>query len=171
MKTLDSLLPSHWMRTSAKRSPLRGAGARSRRAAGSAGERGQSLIEFTFSFPLLLALLIGLAGMSWLFYSYVTVTLAAREGASAIVHDPYITVDQVRGIVRGKSISLIQANLPDSNIIVEPNPSQWVSGARVSVTVKYLVPLPSLSIPDLKGNRILILGPIEVRATSNMTID
>jgi len=146
-------------------------GSRPRTQRSNSGERGQSLVEFTFSFPLLLALLIGLAGMSWLFYSYVTITLAAREGASAIVHDPYITVSQVRGIVRGKSISLIQSNLPDSNIIVEPDPSQWVSGVRVSVTVKYLVPLPRLSIPDLRGNRILIFGPIEVRATSNMTID
>ncbi len=145
--------------------------ARPRRTPTLNDEHGQSLIEFTLSFPLLLGLLIGLVSMAWVFYSYVTVTLAAREGASAIVHDPYLTVSQVRDIVRAKSIALDKSSLTDDNIVIEPDPSLWVSGVKVSVTVKYVIPLPTLTVPALGGSRTLILAPFEIRATSSMTID
>lgn len=132
-------------------------------------ERGQALVEFTLSLPLFLALLLGLLGMSLLFYSYVTVTLAAREGASALVHNPQQTVAQIQTVVRNTSISLDRNAL---TVSVEPNdPSLWVSGEKISVTANYLVPLPTLQLPDLRGNRILILAPITIRAVSNMTID
>lgn len=132
-------------------------------------EAGQSLIEFTLTVPLFLGLLLGLAMMSMIFYSYLTVTLASREGASALVHNPQQTVAQIEDSVRATSISLDRNAL---TIAVEPSdPTLWLSGVKISVTATYVVPVPRISIPDFRGNQIIIFGPLPVKASSNMTVD
>jgi Flp pilus assembly protein TadG len=145
-------------------------------------ERGQSLVEFAFAFPIFLAILIGLMTFAILFYSYVTLHLAVREGASAIVHCPTLncdtprlnnnnkltSVEDVRTLIREKSFSL---DLSQLNIVIEPTPtSLWVTGAQVSVSAAYRVPLPTVSIPML-GNSTFRLGAIQIQAQSVMTIE
>jgi Flp pilus assembly protein TadG len=154
-------------------------------------ERGQSLVEFAFVFPIFLGVLIGLMVFAILFYSYVTLHLAVREGASAIVHCPSLNCDtptlndgstKLRNIenictlVRQKSFSLggtsgtgcsAQGGL---TILVEPtNTAQWVTGAQVSVSAVYLVPLPTVTIP-LQGSAMRF-GTIQIQAQSVMTIE
>ncbi len=143
-------------------------------------ERGQALVEFTLMFPIFLAVLIGLAAVSMIFYSYVTTQLAVREGTNAIVHDPggsTILKDPggqivaVKKIVRANSFSFDPNGLSDSNIVVEPSdPSLWLTGVQVSVSAVYYVPLPTVNM-YLPGNATLSLGPIPVKAVSVMTIE
>lgn len=135
-------------------------------------ESGQSMIEFALTFPLFLGVLIGLVGLAVLFYSYVTLQLAAREGASAIIHNTQLTPQQVQDIVRSMSISLDPSAL---NVQVEPDTGDLnrdrIPGTRVTVTVSYTVPLPSVSIPNFSGSSFRILGPLTISAVSNMTIE
>jgi Flp pilus assembly protein TadG len=133
-------------------------------------ERGQAMVEFAFVFPIFLGVLIGLAAFSILFFSYVTLQLAVREGTSAIVHDPaHQTVSSIQTLVRSQSFSLNTAS-SQLQILVEPPESQWVSGVQVSVSAAYYVPMPTVNIPVL-GNGTIRLGTIQIRAQSVMTIE
>lgn len=132
-------------------------------------ERGQAMIEFALTIPLFLALLLGFVGFGLIFYSYLTVTLSSREGASAIIHNPNLTVAEVQQKVRDTSISLDRSAL---TITVEPsNTADWVSGVKVNVTARYVVPLPTVSIPNLRGPAFTIFGPLPVTSTSVMTLE
>lgn len=141
---------------------------------------GQSLVEFAFMFPIFLGVLIGLMAFSILFYSYVTLNLAVREGAGVIVRCPSLncdtprlnngnpirTIEDIRTYIREKSFSL---NIGQMNILIEPSQSQWVVGAQVSVSASYNVPLPQVAIP--MQNSTLHLGTIQIYAQSVMTIE
>ncbi len=143
---------------------------------------GQSLIEFAFAFPIFLGVLIGLMSFAILFYSFVTLNLAVREGAGVIVRCPSLNCDtprlnngnkitsvaDVQTYVKEKSFSL---NVGQINVLIEPsNQAQWVIGAQVSVSAAYYVPLPTVSIP-MQGNSTLRLGTIQIQAQSVMTIE
>ncbi len=132
-------------------------------------EKGQALTEFTLMFPIFIAVFIGLMAISMVFYSYVTMQLAVREGTNAIVHDPVNqTPTSVANLVRSKSFSFDPSAL---NILVEPTDStQWVSGVQVSVSATYYVPLPTVNM-YLPGGANLSLGPVPISAQSVMTIE
>jgi Flp pilus assembly protein TadG len=131
-------------------------------------ERGQALVEFAFVFPIFLGVLIGLMSFAILFYSYVTIQLAVREGTSAIVHDPkHQTVANIQSLVSSQSFSL---NTSQLTVLVSPPAAQWVSGAQVSVSAAYYVPLPTVNVPVL-GNGTIRFGTIQISAQSVMTIE
>lgn len=130
-------------------------------------EKGQALVEFTLMFPILLAVLIGLAGVSMLFYSYVTLQLAVREGTNAIVHDPVNeTTASITTLVRTMTFSFD----PNSVNVIVTDKANWISGAPVSVSASYSVPLPTVNM-YLPGGASLRLGPIPISASSKMTIE
>ncbi|MBM3127062.1 MAG: pilus assembly protein [Chloroflexi bacterium] len=152
-------------------------------------ESGQSLIEFAFVFPIFLGVLIGLMLFAILFYSYVTLHLAVREGASAVVHCPSLNCDTPRlnngnkltsiadicTLVRQKTFTLWGstgtgcAAVGGMTVLVEPPTAQWVTGAQVSVSAAYFVPLPTVTIP-VQGSAIRF-GTIQIQAQSVMTIE
>jgi Flp pilus assembly protein TadG len=134
-----------------------------------APEQGQAMVEFGLTVPLFLGLLFGLTAFSVIFYSYVTIALAVREGASSIVHNPKQTVSSIQTQVSSKSFALTQGSL---SVTVEPTDNtQWISGAQVSVTAVYTVPLPIVSVPYFSGSSFRIMGPIPLTAVSVMTIE
>jgi len=140
---------------------------------------GQALVEFTFMLPILLAVLIGVAAFAMLFYSYLTLQLAVREGTNAILDDPdKQTGPQIVTLVRSRTFTMVQSQV---NVVVVPwwdpndaNPQNridpWARGVRVSVTATYTVPLPSLSIPMFGGGNVRF-GPIPIQAESIMTVN
>ncbi|MBI5033920.1 MAG: pilus assembly protein [Chloroflexi bacterium] len=140
-------------------------------------EKGQALVEFTLMFPIFLAVMIGLAAISMIFYSYVTTQLAVREGTNAIIRDPagqtilkdpLGQVEAVKKIVRKYAFSFDSSSL---NILVEPSdPAQWLQGVQVSVSATYYVPLPTVNM-YLPGGANLRLGPVPLKAVSIMTIE
>ena len=48
---------------------------------GRAGERGQAMVEFAVAAPVLVLLLFGIMQFGILFYTYIDLTSATREGA------------------------------------------------------------------------------------------
>lgn len=127
------------------------------------------MIEFALTIPLFLAVFFGFILFAMMFYSYLTVNLASREGAGALVRDPKQTVAQIQTRVRSTSISLDPNAL---TVTVEPSSSaNWLPGVKINVTVVYTVPIPIISIPNLRGPSTRVFGPIPVSSTSVMTIE
>jgi Flp pilus assembly protein TadG len=153
---------------------------------GPARQTGQATIEFALIFPVFLGVFIGLVFFSMLFYSYVTLQLAVREGASTLIHHPQYTIYAIRSQVCNSGFAFTPANL---SVKVEPpdtasTPAQsctslnagegaytaWQSGISVAVTGYYTVPLPSVAIP-IGASTVEILRPIQIQAMSVMTFD
>lgn len=145
--------------------------------------KGQSLVEFTLMFPIFLAVVIGLAAFSILFYSYVTMHFAVREATSAAVRNPRQSVDAVRTVACNSAFALtrntltVQVEPPDTTAIPcsNPNtgtaaPATWVPGGPIAVRLTYSVPIPSATIPVLGGGNVRF-GPIPLTAQSRMTIE
>jgi Flp pilus assembly protein TadG len=149
-------------------------------------QKGQATVEFAFIFPIFIGVFVGLVFFALLFYSYVTLQLAVREGASELVHHPLDTTYAIRRMVCDSGFSLAPAKL---SVKVEPpdtagtaavlcsglNTSEgvyagWQTGVSVSVTGYYTVPLPNVAIPTVSGS-LLILGPMTISAQSIMTFD
>jgi hypothetical protein len=136
-------------------------------------ESGQALVEFTFMLPILLAVLIGIAAFALLFYSYLSLQLAVREGTNAILDDPDKTTGpQIVTLVQSKTFSMDSSHV---NVVVVPwwdgtGTDPWVRGVRVSVTANYTVPLPTLNIP-MFGDGNVRFGPVQLRAESMMTVN
>jgi len=119
---------------------------------------GQALVEFALTFPIILMVLLFVVGFALVFYSYVTLQMAVREGTNSIVHNPRQTTAAVETTVRGYVVTLDQSQL---TVLVEPaSPSSWGPGAQVSVSGLYNVVLP-----------VSALGTFQLRAVSVMTIE
>ena len=156
-------------------------------------QNGQASVEFAFIFPIFLGVFIGLVFFSLLFYSYVTLQLAVRQGASLLVHNPQDTIYTIRTTVCNSGFAFAPAQLtvyvepPDTNLTCSAthgcacstlNASDttngvyqgWQSGVSLAVTGYYTVPLPRVSIPTTSGS-VVILGPIQISAKSVVTFD
>ena len=149
------------------------------------GKKGQSTVEFALMLPFLLVTMVGLAGFSLLFYSYVTAELGVREAASSAIRNPLQTADAVRTTACNAGINLVKSDMyvrvepPDASnaqiscsspAIGTGTPSAWVTGAPVAVTIVYTVPIPTISF-WLNGNSIVLLAPVTISAQSKMTIE
>jgi hypothetical protein len=148
-------------------------------------EKGQALVEFSLIFPVFLGIIVGIMAFAMLFYSYVTMQLAVREGARALVGDPKTqTVQTITDLVKLKSFSLNPSAL---TVVVQPpkcggaygtpcsscpanSSCDWFRDLTVSVSATYYVPLPSVTIP-VPGGSDIRFGPIPITAISNMTIE
>jgi len=132
------------------------------------GNQGQNAVEFALALPVFLATLFGLVWFAFVFYSQVTLSNAARVGANCLVrfptgHDDYCT-EQVR-----QSLGI----LDQSRVTIQftPPEEQRVPKAQVDVSLRYQVPFPTLAIPNLNGEVIVLLGPLWLRANSTMNLE
>jgi len=129
-----------------------------RQVGSSNNERGQSLVEFALSLPVILMVLIGFVGMAFVFYSWVTLYHAANEGVSYAVRHPNASeVEIVNSGVKPNMFSLYDASLID----VDKYPD------RVAITIEYEIPLPTVRIPFVfTDGEIVLLQPLPVRVRS-----
>ena len=119
---------------------------------------GQSMVEFALILPVLLMVIFAVGGFAILFYSYLTLNLAVREGASSLVHNPKQTVSDVQATVLSTMATLDPSQV---TIDVQPSdPTEWLSGVTVAVTGRYTV-----------GTPLAAYGPIQFQAQSVMTIE
>ena len=120
--------------------------------------KGQAFVEFALTLPILLMVMFAVGGFAILFYSYLTLNLAVREGASSLVHNPKQTVSAVQSTVLST-----MATLDPTQIRIDvqpPDPSVWLSGVSIAVTAYYTVSTP-----------LAAYGPISFQAQSIMTIE
>ena len=95
-----------------------------RRAAQSS--RGQTMVEFAYSIPVLLLLIFGLIDFSRAAYTAAVVQWAAQEGARSAIIDPATVTQAIEGRLVG-----LQANR--AGIVVTPS----ADGSEVTVQVTY----------------------------------
>lgn len=132
------------------------------------GERGQSLVEFALIVPLFLLLVFAIVDFGMGFYSWITVTNAAREGARIGVvgaDSAAITerVNDTAGSLSGPNLTVTVGNASDQG---------GDSGEEVSVSVVYkyeLITPVSGIMSTISGGS---LGPnINFSATSKMRLE
>jgi len=120
--------------------------------------KGQSLVEFALMLPILLMVMFAVGGFAILFYAYLTLNLAVREGASSLVHNPKQSVSSVQATVLSTMATLDPSQI---RIDVQPSdPAIWLSGVSIAVTGFYTVSTP-----------LAAYGPIKFQAQSVMTIE
>ncbi|TCS83337.1 TadE/TadG family type IV pilus assembly protein [Tepidibacillus fermentans] len=100
------------------------------------GEEGQSLVEFTLVIPILLLLLLGIIEFGHIFYAYLLIENASRDGAR--YGSVWATDTEIRQIIDEKTYSLEPTNLV---VTISPAYEYRQRGEKVEVKIDYKVPL------------------------------
>jgi len=117
---------------------------------------GQALVEFAFVLPVLLILMVGIVDFGIIFYTQMTVTNAAWEGAraGATIVNPAQGDQEITGAVQAAAYGL-----DSSQLLIDIDPAQdepprnlpfpAPRGESLTVTVQYKVELsfPALTLP------------------------
>jgi uncharacterized protein (UPF0333 family) len=113
-------------------------------------QKGQSLVEFALTLPVLILILFGIIDFSRIFYVYLTMSNTGREAARAasIGNDTAITiqanaVDHFNERINGFGMEPI----PDSNVVITIGENEAL--VLISYEVNFLTPLIG-SIPGLR---------------------
>lgn len=123
-------------------------------------ERGASAVEFALVLPILMVLVLGLIQFGFIFFHYISITHASREGARwAALEQPDA---DVRLKVKNSAPGLA---LTDADIDIDPagDRSSHI-GDPVKVTVRYKTPV----IAPLIGDVIGVAGP-DITLSSSAT--
>lgn len=107
------------------------------------GERGQSLVEFALTLPILLLLLLGTVDLGLGFKTYITLSNASREGARWITINPSDQAGARSRIANeAGTIGLSAGVLAGGGYEVSFSPSgSYSAGDKVTVNVRYDYPL------------------------------
>jgi hypothetical protein len=143
---------------------------------------GQSLAEFALTMPFLIALLVGIALLALIGFSYVSITSAARMGARHMVsypvepEDPDFTdADAEITYVVTSTMPLLDWRRAKITILPQPPESRLDFGPEpiyASVQITYPVNLPTIKIPYvIREGYFYLLPPVSLQATSRMRID
>ena len=159
---------------------------RFRRRGAEPRDRGQSLVEFSLVFPIIILLVVGFWEIGRAVFAYNTIANAARQAArvatvnqladvtecdeSRPIEDPYEPHWSMRGcaIVAGKPLGIDTTNVsvayappPDTTLTCDPTIHV---GCIVAVTVTYDF---SVSTPFVS----MLIGPFTMSQTSEMPIE
>lgn len=122
----------------------------------SKNRKGQTLVEFAFVLPFLLLLMVAIIDFGILFYTQMTITNAAWEGAraGATIVDPARGDLEIIGAVQAAAFGLEKSRLeieidPPQDQAPRNQPYPAPRGEPLTVTVGYQVILsfPSLTVP------------------------
>ena len=117
---------------------------------------GQALVEFAFVLPVLLLLMVAIVDFGIIFYTQMTVTNAAWEGAraGATIVDPTQGDQEITGAVQAAAYGLDSSRLtinidPAQDESPRNQPYPAPRGESLTVTVQYPVELsfPALTVP------------------------
>jgi len=114
-----------------------------------ANEGGQALVEFAFVLPILLLILVAILQFGLLFYNYIDLTSATRDGARmATVSRSNTDGDQAVRDAIAASTNVVR----DGDTTVTISPAQpWSQGQTVSVKVTYPYELRILGVTFYEG--------------------
>lgn len=151
----------------------------SNRAATAFSEAGQATVEFAFSITIFLMLLFGFLGLAIVFFSWLSVANAAREGARYVIANPTAADSQVKTYICSTTVILGGSSAGCNSLLssgglkvtIEPTQSARISNSQISVKVEYQVPVPTLRASFIGGGGFTFLGPITVTSLSAMRIE
>jgi Flp pilus assembly protein TadG len=148
------------------------------RKAPQAGESGQQMIEFTFTFVMLIVLFMAILILGWLFYSYATITNAARDGSWHLMTHPVLPADQdTFATADAEATWIVTRSMPlldwgETVVNITPPVEERVYGAYVMVEVQHTLQMPRIEIPLGFDDTVFELGgPFEISAISRRSLD
>jgi len=129
------------------------------------GQEGQALVETTFMILAVLLLLMGIIEFGFLFYAYVRVSNATREGARA--GSLWLMTTGGTGTLTERVQTAVQAEFAaiedDDVVIMTENMADPQAGDTITVTTTYDYPLPVVSaLPIIRD---IISSPFPVSRT------
>ena len=143
-----------------------------------AGESGQQMVEFTFTFVMLCVLFMALLILGWLFYSYATITNAARDGSWHLMTHPVLPADQATFATSDEETTwIVTRSLPlldwgDTVVNITPPVEQRVYGSYVMVEVQHTLQMPRIVIPLGFDDTVFELGgPFQISSMSRRSLD
>lgn len=114
-------------------------------------ERGQSLVEFALIAPLLIILMLGTIDFGRVYFAYVSVTNAARNGAhyASSSSDAAQDVDGIRNAAVADTTELLDTSPTNPGVSVATGTdSQGRLYADVTVSYAYTTIFPWPGLPD-----------------------
>ncbi len=125
-------------------------------------EEGQDLVEYALVLPLFLFLVLTIIELSLLFFDYVTVSNAAREGARAgvVVTSQECDAGCVDGLAEAAASRLTTGLIADRLEVLVRHPDAGI----VEVEVRYQAPLMTRLIFEVLGGS----GSVEISSTATM---
>jgi hypothetical protein len=144
-------------------------------------QSGQQMVEFTFTFIIVIALFAALLIFGWIFFSYATIVNAARDGSYHIwthadghpddpaTYGEFGVEAETRAVIT-RSVPLL--NWREMTITITPPREQWVPGGFVAVEIIYDVPLPQIDLPLAWNDTVItIMGPLRLQSISRRSFD
>jgi hypothetical protein len=132
-------------------------------------ERGQSMIEFALTIPIIIITLIAVVGFGWIFYNYVSLNSAVREGAHFVITDPNVTDEEVVARVQEAAWPLNPAQI---SVTVQPSKGARKGGDLIIVSGTYTINLPTITLPYIiTEGSVTLFPPLELQAQARMRID
>ena len=131
-------------------------------------ERGQSMVEFAFTVPIIVLLFVAVVAFAFLLYFFVTLNSCAREGARYTIGHPQATATEIGAYTKSMAGILNQSIM---TVVVEPaNPADRSREAQITVRVRYTFDVVHFTIPYViaPGSYTFSDVPIDVASTMNM---
>lgn len=123
------------------------------------GESGQAMVEFMMVLPILLLLLIGIIQFGLLFYNYIDLTSATRDGARKAV---VLRLDEESATAVTETITHSTTIVNDDGLDIDITPGgPWEAGSEVVVRTRYDYEVNVMGI-------VLWDGPLEVEAVATV---
>lgn len=136
------------------------------------GEKGQAMVEFAFTVPIVIISLVAVVLLSWMLYSFVELQSATREGAHYAVTHPKrqgeSTQDFHDRVIEEakKHIGMLKS----ANITFKVEGTSE-AGTSIDVSATYVLPLPQFYLPYLIAPGGYTFPPVQVYAVSTMYMD
>ncbi|MCL5264017.1 MAG: pilus assembly protein [Chloroflexi bacterium] len=121
------------------------------------GEKGQSVVELAIMMPVLLLMLLGSLDLGRAFYSYLTITNAARVGAQFAMDSRRLQTE-VMYIIESESKPFV--TITDSDITFTT--TSWSPGYDLKIEVKTQFTAVTPLISNIWGG-----GPLTMRADTS----
>jgi Flp pilus assembly protein TadG len=128
-----------------------------------AGHRGQSLVEFAFGLPLMLLILLGTLDLGQMFFDYIELRNAVREGASYGARNPTDTTG-IKAWVTGHGDRV--ATGTTVNVSLAGNYTTVGGTGTVTVTgTRTFTPVTTAFLQNYFG-----LGPVTLTSSSSARV-
>jgi len=125
-------------------------------------EKGQSMVELALILPIIILILFGILEFGRIFYSYIVITNAAREGArvGAVGSPDSVIIERIR---EAAPLPHAESNLSITKL--EPHVDSRTPGIPLTVEVSYDVYLVTPILEDILPN------PITLKSRATMRLE
>ncbi len=131
--------------------------------------RGQSMIEFALTLPIIVILFVVVVVFSFMLYAHVTMSHSAREGTRYIIGSPHASDAEVETYIKSK-LGILDPTR--AVIVIEPEPADRDPGENVTVQISYPFQIVNIYVPYIiSPGGFRMFPPIWVTAVSTMYMD